>query len=284
MSMSTQATEPLKLGKIRYVNVLPIYYPLESGQIANTFQLVSGPPSALNELMAKGELDISAASSFEYARNFQKYLLVPDLAIGSQGPVQSVLLLSQIPLAQLDGQSIRISSQTHTSAALLRLILKQRFQLNPVYQPGNIVELVNSSTPPQTFLAIGDEALRLRNLPAYPYKLDLGQAWLDWTGLPFIFGVWIINKDSLKSRKQDLVRGCQDILAGKKWGLDRIDFFSELISKKGILSQKEVASYFQGLVYDFGNREQKGLKLFFDLLSESDEIETVPDLYFFSFT
>ncbi|MCF8037887.1 MAG: menaquinone biosynthesis protein [Desulfohalobiaceae bacterium] len=278
--MDTQARQTLRLGKISYLNVLPIYYPLEKGYVANDFRLVSGPPARLNELMARGKLDISAASSFEYARNHQRYFLVPDLAIGSQGPVQSVLLLSRVPLARLEEDPICISSQTHTSAALLRLILRERFHLNPDYQTGNITELISSADPPSAFLAIGDEALRLRDLPAYPYKLDLGQAWLEWTGLPFIFGVWIINRDSVKTRGKDIQEGCHKILAAKQWGIRRMAFFSDLISREGILNREEVFSYFQGLVYDFAEREQKGLQLFFNLLAKSGAIETSPDLNF----
>ncbi|MCF8104963.1 MAG: menaquinone biosynthesis protein [Desulfohalobiaceae bacterium] len=280
--MSTQARQTLRLGRISYLNVLPIYHPLEKGEVANDFRIVSGPPARLNELMSRGELDISAASSFEYARNFQKYLLVPDLAIGSQGPVQSVLLLSRTPLSRLEEEPILVSSQTHTSAALLRLILKERLHLDPGYQTGNITAQIGSPNPPAAFLAIGDEALRLRNLPDYPYRLDLGQAWLEWTGLPFIFGVWIINRDSLRTREMDIQLGCRKILAAKTWGIKRIAFFSELISKKGILNREEVFSYLQGLVYDFSEREQKGLKLFFDLLAKSGTIGASPDLNFFS--
>ena len=275
------APHPISLGKISYLNVLPIYYPLESGNVPNDFQIVSGPPARLNGLMARGELDISAASSFEYARNHGKYLLVPNLAIGSRGPVQSVLLISRLPLQELEHKTVLISSQTHTSAALLRLLLKERLGLSPDYLTGNISKEMDSRVPPLAFLAIGDEALRYRHLPEYPYTLDLGQAWLEWTGLPFIFGVWIINRDSLRHREKGLEQACVQLLAGKTWGMKRIPFFSVLISQQGILNEQEVASYFQGLVYAFGKREQRGLRRFFDLLARAGEIREVPDLNFF---
>ncbi len=279
--MHTVSFPPVKLGKISYLNVLPIYYPLESGNVRNDFEIVSGPPARLNELMAGGELDISAASSFEYARNHKKYLLVPDLAIGSQGPVQSVLLISRLPLQELERTKVLISSQTHTSAALLQLLLKERLGLSPVYRIGNISREMEASPSPPAFLAIGDEALRYRNLPDYPYTLDLGQAWLEWTGLPFIFGVWIINKDALQHRRAALIRACAQLWEGKQWGMNRIPFFSAFISQQGILNQQEVASYFQGLVYAFKDREQKGLRRFFELLARAGVIDSAPDLNFF---
>ena len=279
--MKTAAHLRIKLGKISYLNVLPIYYPLESGNVPNDFAIVSGPPARLNELMARGELDISAASSFEYAKNHERYLLVPDLAIGSQGPVQSVLLISRLPLQELERTKILVSSQTHTSAALLRLLLKERLGLSPAYRIGNISSEMKTAARPPAFLAIGDEALRYRNLPDYPYTLDLGQAWLEWTGLPFIFGVWIINKDSLEQKRAALVQACEQLWAGKEWGMNRIPFFSAFISQKGILNQQEVASYFQGLVYAFKDREQLGLRRFFELLARAGILDGPPELNFF---
>ena len=280
-TMNTAAPSRIRLGKISYLNVLPIYYPLESGSVPNDFEIVSGPPARLNEVMARGELDISAASSFEYARNHERYLLVPDLAIGSQGPVQSVLLISRLPLQELEAANILVSSQTHTSAALLRLLLKERLGLSPAYRIGNISSEMEAASRPPAFLAIGDEALRYRNLPDYPYTLDLGQAWLEWTGLPFIFGVWIINKASLEQKRPALIQACEQLWAGKQWGMNRIPFFSALISQKGILNQQEVASYFQGLVYALKDREQRGLRRFFELLARAGTIPGAPDLRFF---
>ena len=125
----SSAAKPIVLGKIGYLNVLPIYEPLEAGRVPHRFVIRSGPPSTLNELMRRGELDLSACSSIEYARNPADYLLVPDLAIGSRGPVQSVQLLSRVPLARLDGERVLISSHTHTSAALLMLLVPNIRQL-----------------------------------------------------------------------------------------------------------------------------------------------------------
>lgn len=272
----------LRLGRIGYLNVLPIYYPLETGILPNAFQTVAGPPARLNRLMSRGELDLSSTSSIEYARNASRYRLLPNLAIGSQGPVQSVLLLSRRPLRRLEGRTILVSSQTHTSAALLRLLLKRHLGLRTDFASGEIRTALASRTPPEAFLAIGDEALSFRNDPDFPYQLDLGQTWLDWTGLPFIFGVWVASRDSLAAWPEAMQAGASLLIEAKRWGTRRLEFFAQHVAAKGILDAGQLASYFRGLVYDLGSREREGLSCFFEHLAADGEIDQPPALRFVS--
>lgn len=58
----------LRMGRISYLNVLPVYHPLEAGILPHDFELVSGPPALLNDMMSRGELHVSSCSCFEYAR------------------------------------------------------------------------------------------------------------------------------------------------------------------------------------------------------------------------
>ena len=97
---------PLRMGRIGYLNVLPIYHPLESGILPHDYDIISGPPAVLNTMMARGELHVSSNSCFEYARHPEQYYLIEDLSIGSRGPVMSVLLLSRVPVERLDGKMI----------------------------------------------------------------------------------------------------------------------------------------------------------------------------------
>ena len=119
--------DALRMGRIGYLNVLPIYHPLEAGIIPHDFEIISGPPAVLNNMMARGELHISSNSCFEYAMRPERYHLVEDLSIGSHGNVMSVLLMSRRPVEQLGGQTILISGETHTSVALLRLLMKDHY-------------------------------------------------------------------------------------------------------------------------------------------------------------
>ncbi|OEU65916.1 MAG: hypothetical protein BA863_03250 [Desulfovibrio sp. S3730MH75] len=271
-------TDVIKVGRMSFLNVLPIYYPLESKLIENNFNFFYGPPAQLNKLMAEGLLHISSASSIEYLRHSEQYELIPNIAIGSCGPVQSVLLLSQKPIHELDGSKILVSSQTHTSAALLKILFSEHISIAPVYETGKASELLASGQRPDALLAIGDEALNLRNHKDYPYKLDLGEAWREWTGLPFIFGVWIVRKDLAK--KKEIIEAVRTLIQAKEWGQKNIDQMSEITSEKSILSPIEMKSYFEGLVYNLEEKEIEGLKIFAKYLNKTGQIEHVPNLNF----
>lgn len=274
-------TSKPRLGKISYLNVLPVYYALEQGLVNHSFQIVSGTPAELNTLMSQGLLELSAASSIEYARNHADYLLLPNLAIGSQGPVQSVLLLSKIPVNQLGDKSILLSSQTHTSAALLKMLLQSRYRIRPGYQTGDIWSSLQDKIPPVAFLAIGDEALLLRRHPEYPWHLDLGQAWLEWTGLPFIFGVWMAKKSAWRQDPEGLSQGVLQLLESKKWGQAHLGLLSRMAAKNNILEPGKMQEYFQGLVFDLEDRELQGLERFYQELYRHGLIQEQPSLEFF---
>ncbi len=271
-------TNAIKVGRISFLNVLPIYYPLESNLIENNFNFFYGPPAQLNKLMSEDMLHISSVSSIEYLRHSDQYELIPNIAIGSCGPVQSVLLLSQKPIHDLDGAKILVSAETHTSAALLKILFSEHISIAPVYEIGNASELLASGQRPDALLAIGDEALNLRNHDDYTYKLDLGEAWREWTGLPFIFGVWIVRKDLAK--KKEIIEAVKTLIRAKEWGQENIDQMSEITSEKSILSPDEMKSYFEGLVYDLEEKEKEGLKIFAKYLHKTGQIEHIPNLNF----
>ena len=270
----------VRLGKIGYLNVLPIHHPLETGVIRVDFDVVAGPPAHLNRLMDAGELDLSGCSSIEYARHPEKYYLIPDIAIGSRGPVQSVLLLSRRPPEELSGQTILVSSQTHTSAALLRVLLKELWMVEVEFASGDATSLLTGGERPEAILAIGDEALNLRHHPDYPYRADLGQAWLDLTGLPFIFGVWIVRRKSLVDNEAEVRNACEKLMAAKRWGTGNIGEICVLAAEDSCLNRREMCSYFDGLVYDLGESQIKGLTLFYHRLKDHGLIDRVPELCF----
>lgn len=273
-------TTGVRLGRIGYLNVLPLFLPLETGRVDHDLTLVAGPPSYLNTLMADGRLDISGVSSIEYGRRPERYLLVPDLSIGSRGPVQSVLLLSRLPLERLEGRTILVSSQTHTSAALLRLLLKEHLRVAAGFATGDASGSLAHGGRPEAILAIGDEALRLRRHADYPYTLDLGEAWRQWTGLPFIFGLWAVRREALAERPEALRAACAVLARTKTVGIEMLETTIARAAADTPLSEAELRSYFAGLSYDLGPEEQEGLNLFYAKLAGAGIIPHAPTLAF----
>ena len=274
--------DALRMGRIGYLNVLPIYHPLEAGIIPHDFEIISGPPAVLNNMMARGELHISSNSCFEYAMRPERYHLVEDLSIGSHGNVMSVLLMSRRPVEQLGGQTILISGETHTSVALLRLLMKDHYHCDVNYVTGAVTPTLGTDRAPEAFLAIGDEALRLRNHPDYPYRVDMADAWMEWTGLPFIFGLWVISREAVESGLLPDDPGAL-LRRGRDWGLAHMDVILDLTAHGCPLTRDELAFYYQqGLTYSLGEREQQGLRLFYSKLAAAGMIPACPELRFFA--
>lgn len=280
---ATGTARKARMGRIGYLNVLPIYHALESGAISHPYELVYGPPAELNRRMAAGDLLAASTSSVEYARRPERYFLLQNLAIGSNGPVQSVLLLSRRPVEDLSDREVLVSAETHTSAALLRMLFAERYGVrNPVWRIGSATEMVASGKPPEAFLAIGDEALRLRRHPLYPHTLDLGEAWRAWTGLPFVFGVWVAERSAFENGVPEGMEHPGRLLsAARDWGLTHMDLVLDIAEQNyPNMSREEHAAYFAGLSYSLKEKEQEGLRLFCERLAAAGEIATAPALDF----
>lgn len=274
----------MRVGRIAYRNVLPIYHPLEQGLLPHNMRFVYGPPAALNKRMQAGELDLASVSSIEYARRSDRYLLLPDLAIGSNGPVQSVLLLSSLPVEQLGGKEILVSAETHTSAMLLKLLLEKYWQVPARLVAGSgsaMAALAKSGERPVAVLAIGDEALALRQSSDYEHLIDLGEVWREWTGLPFVFGVWVMRRELGETSAPAAAAACRLLLQGKAWGQQHIESLLPLTGRGIGLDTDALRRYFQGLSYDLGPAEQQGLRTFFAFLAGAGLLQEEPELRFF---
>jgi chorismate dehydratase len=184
---------------------------------------ISGTAAELNDLLAAGELDVSVVSAVEYARNAAAYHLLPDLAITSDGPVHSVVLYSKRPVHELDGATVLQSASSRTSVLLLDLLCRHRWRVRPrfatVRAESSDLEALGAF-PHQAVLVIGDAALLLADDPRYPYQTDLGSAWKEWTGLPFVFAVWAARREAPRPAVQEVHRS---LLQSRAWGLQHLD-------------------------------------------------------------
>src|ERR1700733_4161627 len=117
--MTADTSRTMRVGRIAYINFYPVYCAGDRHSVPLGAELVDGVPTALNRQMAEGTLDVSVVSAVEYARDWERYLLLPDLAISCDGPVRSVMLFSRRPAEELDGQQVLVSRSSMTSVHLL---------------------------------------------------------------------------------------------------------------------------------------------------------------------
>ncbi|MBW1916857.1 MAG: menaquinone biosynthesis protein [Deltaproteobacteria bacterium] len=268
----------LRLGRICYINVLPIYYAMEQAYVPNGAEVIWGTPAELNDRMFAGRLDVSGISSLEYGRHFHKYLLLPDLSISSQGDVGSVLLFSHLPFHCLSGQQVLLSQSSATSAALVKIILAEMYGARPCYGSGPVsTQLLDGWA---ALLAIGDEALRLRATRTYPYFLDLGSAWYDLTGLPFVFGVWAVRRSCFAQHTAQVHYLHQNLLMAKDWGLKSLEEISHQAADLLGLDYQTLFHYYNQLNYDLQAPQRQGLEAFYHYLLKFGELPEMPQLRF----
>lgn len=158
------AEHKLKIGKIPYANLFPIFYMLEKECDCSSYEFIEGVPSSVNRMLRDGKVDVSSASSIEYLRNRDKYTFIEGHSISSIGPVGSIILFSRKPIEALDGHTILTSSQSATSVALLEVIFKKFIKIKCNLNSSDFRLQASDFELPdaKACLLIGDDALRTK--------------------------------------------------------------------------------------------------------------------------
>jgi chorismate dehydratase len=266
----------MRVGRIPYVNCYPVYGAIDRGVISLQAEIVDGVPSALNAQMAAGSIDVSVISAVEYARDSNRYLLLPDLAISCDGPVRSVMLFAKRPASELSGRRVLVSRSSMTSLALLELLFEDVWDAKPTFVPAD-AELTDiaqfGSEDHDARLVIGDAALRLGawlqdggdrdellDQFGYRYAYDLGAEWKGWTDLPFVFAVWVAQRTTDTRAALDVHAS---LMASRNWGLKHLDILAAQAALATGVSRPACLTYLSGLDYGLSYGHLAGLTEFF---------------------
>jgi len=280
----------LRIGKIPFTNLFPIFYMLQKECDCSHYEFMEGVPSMLNRMLRNGEIDLSPSSSIEYLRYKDRYVFIDGHSLSSKGPIESIFLLSRIPIERLEGRKILTSSQSDTSVVLLDIILKKFYKVECFLESTNetLESLLNKA---EAFLCIGDDALKAKKTVTsnklrvtsekqiknselrtpnseLTYIYDLGDLWFRNTGLPFVFALWIVRKDSLKEKAEILEKFTHDLNKAKTLAREHFDKIAHalkplLFNRHALLlTEKEILSYWKGISFDLNEEHKKGLELF----------------------
>jgi chorismate dehydratase len=245
------------------LNCLPIYWGLVRAGTLLDVELTKDTPDRLNDMLVTGELDIGPISLVEYLRNASSLVLLPDIAIGSDGPVLSVNLVSQVPLASLDGRRVALGSTSRTSVLLVRKWLEEVYGVQPDYFtcPPDLTTMLLEA---DAAVLIGDAALRAtydaprRGLDVH----DLGSAWRDWTGLPMVFAVWAARRDYAEANP-GLVKDVHTaFLKSRDDALAHVEDVAAAAARWEVFDAATLATYFRTLDFSLGARQLDGLREF----------------------
>jgi chorismate dehydratase len=265
----------LRLGRVRYINCEPIYYALEHGIVPADCDITDGTPAELNALLRTGQLDVSVISAMEAALRPEAYRLLPNLAIACDGPVESVLLASGRPVRELTGRLVALSRHSLTSVYLVKLLLDKAHGVRPVYVGDDRADEAEAR------LVIGDEALRLG--PRFPHGMDLGEAWYELTGLPFVFAVWAVRVEIWAQATDEVQALHQALQAAKRYVRAYPDAMLALAQERIGLPASVCRRYLrERLCFDLGPRHLDGLQSFLGMLTDGGALPRHPPLSFIS--
>jgi chorismate dehydratase len=264
----------LRIGRIPYINCYPVYGAIDRGLIRIDADLVDGVPTALNAKMAAGELDVSVVSAVEYARDSRRYLLLPDLAISCDGPVRSVMLFSKRPATELTSRRVLVSKSSMTSVALLELLFENVWHARPNFVPtdAEISDVARfEGEDHDARLVIGDAALLLSSgaAPRYPHSYDLGEVWKEWTGLPFVFAVWVAQRNVIVN---DALAVHAGLINSRDWGIANIPTLALQAASATGVPVAACNEYLAGLDYGLSYPHLAGLTEFYRRLVERGSV------------
>ncbi|HYV96220.1 MAG TPA: menaquinone biosynthesis protein, partial [Gemmatimonadaceae bacterium] len=250
------------------------YGAIDRGIVPLGGDIVSGVPTALNQAMSRGDLDVSVISAVEYARASARYILLPDLAISCDGPVRSVLLVSTRPAEELSGERVVVSSSSMTSVALLELLFQHVWHATPEFVPGNAEPPDLGSLNAAAHLVIGDAALMLHAAmhageARFRHAYDLGETWRAWTGLPFVFAVWVAQRSTPVA---DALGVHASLITSREWGLAHLDELAAQAAPATGVGREACLEYLAGLDYGLGLSHLEGLTEFFRRLEHAGRV------------
>ncbi len=251
----------LRVGKITYANLFPIFYMMEQEGGSSRYDIIDGVPSELNRKLRDGAIDISPSSSIEYLRYPDRYQVIRNHSISADGPIKSILLFSKTSLESLNGQTILTSSQSETSVALVEIICRKFFNLACTFEPSaDPVGTALQSSP--AYMLIGDEAIQESLKWPDLFMYDLGSLWKQHTGLPFTYALWLVRKECAAEMPEALAEFIRHLDMAKKHAQRGLREAAAAWPHKTLLPQEDLIAYWEGISYDLTSRHWRGLSLF----------------------
>lgn len=271
----------IKIGRISYINVDPVYYQFDHEPIPADIRLISRPPAVLNQMLSNNELDISSVSTSAFARHSDQWLMLPDLSISCYGKVLSVLLVSRHSLEELQDKTVLLTDESATAVDLLKLIFSLK-GISPKFHKASVKSPADLADADSAGLVIGDAALKHKWEKHFDHVWDLCEIWNQMTGLPFVFGVWAVRKAYAKKYPGRVLSIVEKFKRSKEEGLRNIADIARLSAEKIGIDPGLSKTYFNSMHYSMSVPELDCLKEFFLRLYLNKIIDKQPEMNFFN--
>ncbi len=258
----------LRVGAVSYLNSKPLIEGFS--QKLPHVSLMLDFPSRLADELQKGRLDVALIPSVE-AFSDPEYVIVSDACVATHGPVMSVKLYSRVHPGEI--RTLALDEGSRTSACLTKVILNQQFGVEAKIETLPLNKDTRA-TSADAILLIGDRAMHPPD-EQFHTVWDLGEKWLTWTGLPFVFAMWVARRDG------DLEGISEALSSARDEGVQRIHDIACRECGALRLSEPVAENYLRrNLHFYLGPSERQGLRQFHSLAAEQGLVPPESQLNF----
>ena len=244
----------MKLGTVPFLNARPLTIALKGN---SAVEIVVEPPSKLAKMLERRELDGALVSSFALFQ-MRGARFVPGVGIASRGPVESIRLYCRRPVDSM--RRVGLDNWSLTATNMACVYLKHRWGAEPEFVPIDPTKPPREDKTLDAFLLIGDNALR--EPPGDHYVLDLGEEWQNFTGLPFVYALWVFRPGVGDAETAAVLQNA------KKEGVGRIEEIANGPLPLGVDKNTAWCYLTECIRYDVGDEELQGLKRYYEFLVE----------------
>ena len=247
--------EKIRVTAVSYLNTIPFVYGLQHTSIQDEIILSLDYPAECARKVISGECDLGLVPVAAIPA-IPLYNIVSDFCIGAQGPVRTVVLLSNSPIDTID--KVYLDYQSRTSVVLVKVLAHNLWKINPEWAAYTPQHSLKDIDPYEGLVVIGDKVFELES--HFKYKYDLAEEWIRLTGLPFVFAAWTANKKIDSS----FIDSFNNAL---RQGVEKLKESVELYPPLK-LTKPDAEFYLRNNIsFDFTKEKREALKLFWSLAS-----------------
>ncbi len=248
----------IKISSVAYLNSIPFIYGIKNSQIFNNeVELELDIPSTCAKKLLSDKVDIGLVPVAVFPK-LSYYQIISDYCIGAEGKVETVLLVSDVPLCKID--NILLDYQSKTSVNLTKLLARTYWKINPgwINATEGYEERIKRNN---AGVIIGDRTFNLRK--KYNFQYDLAEEWMKFTGKPFVFATWTANKPL----PADFVSNFNKAI---KFGVEHIDEAIERYRKKHPFTTINIEQYLhEKISYNLDQKKREAMRLFLSYIKEN---------------
>ena len=270
--MNKSSTDRLpRIAASSYLNTAPLIWSFLDGSKRNTVELFTDKaPARCAEMLERGGVEAALVPVIEYQR-IPNVAIVSDVCVGSRFAVRSVVIASKVNnLKKI--KRVALDDSSRTSVALVKIIFREFLGFEPEWHssaPDLTVMLEHNDAA----LIIGDPAMKIRR-----HKLrvfDLATLWHDYTGLGFVFAMWMARPISAQACRAIDFAGARDE------GLAHLDEIAAPYENRLALSRDEIKAYLtRNIAFRMDEEMKNGLELYFDLTHKHKLIDNIKQVEF----